>query len=165
MYAYMLLILILRASLYAYTHFWFSGIPIDYLGSIHDEHLVKNTGPAVWFRTTWKRTKNIYFFSALKIVVPLVCTKNMYAQVTDDAAEKGKCQPQSTTCSRRYTPAPQWLWWSKYYHRTRKGLTMLLQLVRREEKSDIAGWSDFTVERVSFSTQLNPTQLVVSLCS
>jgi hypothetical protein len=35
--------------------------------------------------------------------------------------------------------------WSKY-HRTRKGLTMLLKLARREEKSDIVGWLDFAVK-------------------
>ena len=41
--------------------------------------------------------------------------------------------------------------WSKY-HRTRKGLAMLLQLARREEKSDIVCWSDFAIERVSPKT-------------
>ena len=61
MYAYMLLILILPASLYAYTHFWFWGIPIDYLGSIS---------------SISSKTRGRRFGSALKIVVPLVRTKN-----------------------------------------------------------------------------------------
>jgi hypothetical protein len=80
MYAYTLLIHILHASLYAYTaslyaytaslyaytHFWFSGIPIDYLGSIGHPF------DARFSSKTWGRR----FGSALKIVAPLVCTKN-----------------------------------------------------------------------------------------
>jgi len=94
----MLLILILHASLYAYTHSGSRVFPIDYLGSISSIMSISSKTRGWRFGSALLK---IYTSSALKIVVPSVCAKNTHAGVTGDAAEKGKCQPPRAAAGTR----------------------------------------------------------------